>query len=254
MRNNSKHFVIFITIVSFISCNNSSDRLSSISGKEINITDSIKGVDSLKKFIAPYREHIEEVLDAPLAYNPTYLNKNDGKLNSSIGNLMADVAYAESNPIFNKRTGKNIDFVLLNHGGIRAVMSKGNVSRRTAYEIMPFENQIWILELSADKIKELVAYLAKNKTAHPISKQAQLVLNANGTVKSFTVNGKPILESETYFVATSDFLANGGDHMDFFKDPISKTDINYLLRNELIDYFEKIDTIKAGIDNRFIKL
>ena len=103
----------------------------------------------------PSREHIEEVLDAQLTYNPTNLSKNDGKLNSSIGNLMADITYEQSNPIFNKRTGNNIDFVLLNHGGIRAAMSKGKVSRRTAYEIMPFKNETYVLELSAKKVKKI---------------------------------------------------------------------------------------------------
>ncbi|QLE02397.1 5'-nucleotidase C-terminal domain-containing protein [Galbibacter sp. BG1] len=254
MRNKTKHFVIFITIISFISCQQKSNQPHKISGKEIKITDSIKSVDSIEDFVAPYREHIEEVLDEPLAYNPTPLAKNDGNLNSSIGNLMADITFEQSNPIFKKRTGENIDFVLLNHGGIRATMSKGNVSRRTAYEIMPFENKVVVLELSANKIKDLVSYLAKSNTAHPVSKQFQLILNDNNSVKSVTINGKPLQTDTTYFVATSDYLATGGDHMDFFKNPESATDIDYLLRNELIDYFEKIDTIRAQTDNRFIKI
>lgn len=249
----TKHFVIFITIVGFISCNQGINSPSSITGKRINITDSIASVDSIDQFITPYRKHIEEVLDAQLAYNPTTLSKNDGELNSSIGNLMADITYKQSNPIFNKRTGNNIDFVLLNHGGIRAAMSKGKVSRRTAYQIMPFKNETYVLELSAEKVKELITFLAEKQTAHPISKQLQIVLNRDGSVKSSTIKGKPIEDNRTYFVATSDFLATGGDHMNFFKNPIQTTDINYLLRNELIDYFEKVDTIKASTDNRFIK-
>ncbi|WP_417445040.1 5'-nucleotidase C-terminal domain-containing protein [Joostella sp.] len=253
MRNKTTHFVIFITIFCFLSCNKASTKLKSISGKEINITDSIKSVDSINDFVTPYREHIEEVLDEQLAYNPKNLSKKDGNLNSSIGNLMADITYEQSNPIFYKRTGNNIDFVLLNHGGIRASMSKGKVSRRTAYEIMPFENKTLVLELTADKVKELGLYLAKNNTAHPISKQLQLTLRNDNSIKSMTINGKPIEADKTYFVGTSDFLATGGDHMDFFKNPINTTDINYLLRNELIDYFQKIDTIKANVDTRFIK-
>ncbi|MEL4308759.1 5'-nucleotidase [Joostella sp. CR20] len=250
----TKHFVIFITIISLTACKKGSTKLTSISGTEINITDTLKSVDSIDQFVKPYRDHIEEVLDEQLAYNPKNLSKNDGKLNSTIGNLMADITYEQSNPIFNKRTGNQIDFVLLNHGGIRATMSKGKVSRRTAYEIMPFKNETYVLELSAEKVHELIQYLAEAQTAHPISKQLQITLNKDNSVKSVTINGAPIDDNKTYFVATSDFLATGGDHMNFFKNPINTTDINYLLRNELIDYFEKVDTIKASTDNRFIKI
>ena len=57
----TKHFVIFITIIGFISCNQGINSPSSITGKRINITDSIASVDSIDQFITPYREHIEEV-------------------------------------------------------------------------------------------------------------------------------------------------------------------------------------------------
>ena len=44
------------------------------------------------------------------------------------------------------------------------------------------------------------------------------------------------------------------DRMDFFKkaDTIYNTD--YKIRNALIDYFNKVDTISPKIDNRFIKI
>ncbi|MCX2680043.1 5'-nucleotidase [Galbibacter sp. EGI 63066] len=224
-----------------------------ISGKELNITDTIQAVDSLESFIKPYRERIKAILDEPLAYNPKGMAKNDGGLNSAIGNFMADIVYEESNPVFKKRTGKDIDFVLLNHGGIRAVMSKGIVNQRVIYQIMPFENTVVVIEMTHEKLNDLIAYLAKYQVAHPISKQLQLVLNHDNSVKSVLINGKPIDKNKTYYVATSNYLADGGDHMDFFANPVSKTELDYLIRNQMIDHLEKIDTIKATTDNRFIK-
>jgi hypothetical protein len=44
-------------------------------------------------------------------------------------------------------------------------------------------------------------------------------------------------------VATSDYLANGGDNMTFFKESKIKFDIEYKLRNMLIDYFKKVDIL-----------
>jgi 2',3'-cyclic-nucleotide 2'-phosphodiesterase (5'-nucleotidase family) len=36
-----------------------------------------------------------------------------------------------------------MDIVLLNHGGIRSIIPKGEVTTRTAFEIMPFETASW---------------------------------------------------------------------------------------------------------------
>lgn len=250
----TQHFVIFITLWLCISCQQKDPKLQEIHGKEIGIVDSIPEVDSIKNFITPYRTHIDEVLDTPLAYAPKALTKSDGALNTSIGNFIADLTYEVSNPIFEKRTGKSIDFVLLNHGGIRSIISKGVVSRRTAYEVMPFENKVLILEIDGKTLIELLEYLAESKTAHPISNQLQLELKANGEIANATVNNQAVDVAKNYYVATSDFLANGGDHMDFFKNAISTTDLEYMLRNEIIDYFTKVDTIKASVDQRFTKL
>ncbi len=72
-------------------------------------------------------------------------------------------------------------------------------------------------------------------------------------VISASVNGKSIDPDQNYFVATSDYLQQGGDSMYFFSDPVNLYNIDYKLRNAIIDYFHKIDTIKAKQDNRFIK-
>lgn len=75
-----------------------------------------------------------------------------------------------SNPIFNARTEKIIDLVLLNFGGIRYKVSKGNITSRTAYELMPFENSIVVAELKGTYVNELVNYLQQAKRANHISK------------------------------------------------------------------------------------
>ena len=45
------------------------------------------------------------MLDSALAYNPTNLVKNNGALNTPIGNMMADLVLEQANPIFKSRTG-----------------------------------------------------------------------------------------------------------------------------------------------------
>ena len=120
--------------------------------KRIEITDSLSSNQAIEDYIKPYREHIENDLDSVLAYSVDTYNKTNGDLNTAIGNLMADAVFELSNPVFKSRTGKNIDMVLLNHGGIRSILSKGNITSRTAYEIMPFDNSIVVAELKVNML------------------------------------------------------------------------------------------------------
>lgn len=253
MRIKIKHFVIFLFLMSIFACKKTSKTLTRLEVKEIAISEKLTENDSILNFIKPYKDHLNSTLDEPLAYSPKTLSKSDGQLNTPIGNLMADIVMEMSNPIFHSRTGKNIDFVLLNHGGIRSIISKGNVTTRTAYQVMPFENKIVVVEITAAKVKELLDYLANKQRAHPVS-NIQIILNNDNTLKSVFIEGKPLDENKTYFVATSDYLANLGDNMFFFKDPVSLLDTDYLIRNEMIDYFKKVDTIAPVIDDRFIKI
>ena len=248
-----QHFVIFVTITCLCACNDAPKKLSKISGKQLPITDSINVTDSIDSFVAPYRKGVNEVLDSALAYSPKQISKKDGKYNTSAGNLMADIILSESNPIFKSRTGQEVDFVISNHGGIRSVISEGKVSARTAYEVMPFDNSIVVVEIKGKSVRELISFLINAKNPHPIAGM-QIVLNNNETLKDVNIQGLPFDENRTYYVATSNYLADGGDDMGFFKDGLNTVDLNYLIRNAMIDYFKKADTLTAKVDDRFIKI
>jgi 2',3'-cyclic-nucleotide 2'-phosphodiesterase (5'-nucleotidase family) len=250
---NLKHFVVFVTILFLTSCKQKPQKLSRIEGKQIAIDSTLLQVDSIDSFVNPYRDRINQVLDSTLAYAPKVLTKEDGAYNTSAGNLMADIILSEGNTVFKKRTGKDIDFVLVNHGGIRAIISKGNVSARTAYQVMPFENNIAVVELSGASVLNLANFLIKSNRAHPIAGM-QIIIDKDDSLKTLKIQGRPLDKKRKYYVATSDYLVSGGDDMVFFKDALSITDTDYLIRNAMIDYFKKTDTLRAQVDDRFIKL
>ncbi|WP_204345443.1 5'-nucleotidase C-terminal domain-containing protein [Psychroserpens algicola] len=249
---NYKHLCFFFCLILLSSCKQEV-HLNKIEGQQINISDSLEIDQTIEDFVKPYREHVNKNLDSVLAYAVDTYTKSDGDYNTAIGNMMADAVYEQSNPIFKNRTGEDIDFVLLNHGGIRAIISKGNVTTRTAYEVMPFDNSTVVVKLKGTQVKELIDYLVKAKRAHPISK-LNIVLDSDGNFKSAGLNGQALDFDKTYNVATNDYLYNGGDRMDFFKTNDSLYILDYKVRNVLIDYFKKIDTLNPVIDNRFIQL
>ena len=244
-----KLFVIFLTFVFITSCNTKSFTVTKIEGKQIPITGNENQNSEIETFITPYREQINKDLDKILAYNPETLDKSKGKWQTNIGNFISDVTLAKGNFVFNKRENKNIDICLLNHGGIRSILPKGNVTSRTAYEIMPFENSLFVVALKGEQIKEIADFIIADKKPHPLS-GLTFSIDKNNQAKNILVQGKPLNANTTYYVASNDYLINGGDNMVFFQKGIQKFDLEYKLRNILIDYFVETDTIAVKNDTR----
>ncbi|WP_438963731.1 5'-nucleotidase C-terminal domain-containing protein [Winogradskyella sp.] len=248
-----KHVILLFSTVAFLSCVEDY-HLTKIKGKRIEINNEINGDKSIEEFVKPFRENVNKNLDSVISFALQTYSKSDGEYNTAIGNLMADAVFEEANPLFNKQTGQNIDFVILNHGGIRSIIPKGNITTRTAYKVMPFENSTVVVSLKGTQINEMLKYLSMAKRAHPLSKQVQITLDKDFQVTSASINNQPIDADRTYYVATNDYLYNGGDRMSFFHPNDSLYVLDYKIRNVLIDYFKKRDTISPKIDNRFIQL
>ena len=247
--------VLYLSILSFcfviVACETESNQQNR--GHNIEINQQILSDSSIVKYYQPFKKNLEEsLINTPISYSSETYKKNDGELNSTLSNLFADATYEMSNPVFNKMSGKNIDIVLLNNGGIRSIISKGNISEKTAFELMPFENSIVVLELSGLSIIKMIDYLRKVKLQHPIS-GLQITLNNDYSVNEVKINGVSIENEKIYYVATTDYLLEGGDKMYFLAETTKTTDINYKMRDILIDYFKKYDTLKLKSDNRFIR-
>lgn len=244
-----KLFVIFLTIVFIISCSSQNFGITKIEGKQIPVTGKENQNTDIENFISPYREKINKDLDKTLAYNPEILDKSKGEWQTNIGNLMSDVILLKGNSVFNKRENKNIDICFLNHGGIRSILPKGNITARNAYEIMPFENSLVVVALKGDQVQEIADYIITEKKPHPLSGMT-FSISKDNKAKNIQVQSKPLIKDAIYYVGTNDYLSNGGDNMTFFKKRIQKFDLDYKLRNILIDYFTDVDTITAKGDTR----
>lgn len=242
---------VIITTFCLLSCKQDPLQLNKIEANQL-ITDSTTANNKLiDSFIAPYSQHLNNQLDETLAYTAADLTKSDAKLESSLGNLMADISFEQADPIFFKRNQKHIDFMLLNHGGIRAPIPKGNITARNAFEVMPFENELVVVELTGEKTEDLFEYLSEAMKAHPISNQLKFEAEQDGDDFKAKINGESFDEDKNYYVLTTDYLQQGGDRMTFFSNPVNLYKLDYKLRNAMIDYFKKIDSIQPTLDQRF---
>ncbi len=242
------HFVLFLTYLFVSACSTTNLNVTKIEGKLIPITNDTKEVSEITKFVQPYKDHIDKDLSTVLAIAPETIDKN-GEWQTPMGNLFSQVVYEKGNPILKKRENKSIDLVLLNHGGIRTIIPKGDVTARTAYEIMPFENSLVVIALKGEQIEELLQYFITEKKPHPLYGMT-FTIGKDNVAKDIMIQGKPFDRNTTYYVGTNDYLSNGGDNMVFFKKGIGKYDLDYKLRNILIDYFTDIETVPLMSDQR----
>ena len=244
-----KYLVLFLLFFIYPSCGTQQVYISKIEGKKIAIADKLSQNQSIDDYIKPYRDKIDKDLSEILAYNPETLDKS-GVWQTKIGDLLADMTMEYGNKIYFKRNNKNIDIILLNHGGIRSILPKGNLTMRNAYQIMPFENSLFIVDLNGEQILEMCQFIIDEKKPHPI---AGLTFNIGVDKKpvNILIQGKSFEKDKIYSVGTSDYLSNGGDNMLFFKKNVGMQDMDYKLRNIFIDYLTAVDTVKV---NKNIKI
>ena len=171
----------------------------------------------IKEAIQPFKDSVEKVMSTVLA--TAAVDFESGRPNSLLGNWTADALFA--NQTRTVRMSEPV-FCLLSVGGLRSSIGKGNVTRGDIFRLMPFDNQVVWMHMPIASLTKMEAYLNQSG-GEPIS-NAQLVQG------KLVLNG--MQENTTHFwVITSDYLANGGDRMDFFLDAIDRQQKPLLLRD-----------------------
>jgi 2',3'-cyclic-nucleotide 2'-phosphodiesterase (5'-nucleotidase family) len=245
-----KRSYVLLFLLAISSCQKSEKQLVKITAKNIAIDNTIKASEEIVWIISPYKGKLISEMQEVLCYSPKEMVKNDGNMQSSLGNLMADMCFEMANPIFKEKTNESIDFVLFNNGGIRASLPAGKITKEHAFKLMPFDNELVVVNLTGEKVLELTNYFIKNKKAHPVSKSIQLTIGEN--YNHLKIKGETFDKNKFYNVLTTDYLQGGGDKMNFFKNPKQLTLLDYKMRDAIIDYFRKKDTLHTAIDNRII--
>jgi 5'-nucleotidase len=129
----------------------------------------------------------------------------------------------------------DIDLSFFNTGGLRSPIPQGDINKRDLYKLMPFENELVVLELNKTEMLDLKAYFNFTK-GQPIAFADDFSLN-----------------DSLFLVLTTDYLANGGDKMKFFKDKVQHK-VGIKMRDALINYCIKKDTISSNLDERHLIL
>ena len=169
-----------------------------------------------------------------LTYTKNDLKKE--KLQSTIGNFVTDLCLEYS----------DAHMCIMNNGGLRTTISKGNITREMIYELMPFENELVVVELNKEDYIKLVNYIV-SRGGEPFS-GINIVISKDRKIINYSwpVNFD---KGEQVRVLTTDYLSNGGDNMSFLKE-IEQQKVGLKLRDVIINFCIQKDTINVQLDDR----
>lgn len=141
-----------------------------------------------------------------------------------------------------KHSKEKVDFSLMNFGGIRATLPKGNVRRYDVFSIFPFENYVVVLDVTGATVRKLLESFAR-KGAEAMSFNVQLEIKGGGVLKEALIDGVQIDDAKIYRIATIDFLLSGGDNVMALKEAVAVEQTGFLIRDAI---FEKIADIRKS--------
>lgn len=182
--------------------------------------------------IAPYKNALDSQMHAVIGRTVNSLKS--GKPEGTLGDFFADAIREQTAAWLHAP----VDISFFNSGGLRIPeIPAGNIQVTTIYELMPFDNEAVVLELDGKTVMQICEFSAK-RGGDPVS-GLRYQIKDNAPV-NITVNGMPLDPDKKYTVATNDYLANGGDNLNFMKGkPLKQTNIK--IRDMLLDYFKTHD-------------
>ncbi len=270
---NYTHRVFILLFLIFSSCKvqfiATSHNNQSIPVKTI-ATDSITDIE---RYLIPFRDSINGIMNEVIGQASGDFIKE--KPAGSLGNLAADAMLWKAIQI-NLEHGsstlnqhniqeKNKMFAIANYGGIRInQLSKGEITVGKIFELLPFENELVIVEVKGSVLMQWCNLIAKSGgwpiAGFKFDNSQDKAIHINGISNSTTyinhsdysiaqLDFYTIKENEIYWVATNDYIANGGDYCDFLKE-CKQTKTGMLIRDLMIEYIKKMKILTPDKTHR----
>lgn len=222
-----KYYLILISIYVFSAACQRHYLPQHLTHSGYEIAQNVSADTTLYNMLKPYRDSLAHSMNDELGVLSEDLKKAlpDGTL----GNFIADAYLGMARTRYNKEA----QMAFMNHGGIRLnSIPAGKIKRGTIYEVMPFDNQMVIMEVQGRILKNYLDIIAKDGGGG--------VAGIRFTIKdrkavSIEIGGKPLEDEKMYIMVNSDYVVNGGGGFNGFRD-LPQNRPGYLLRDAIIDY------------------
>lgn len=190
-------------------------------------TSGRRRVPRVGAIVDEYRAGVDSLMNMWLTRADRDMARDDVRML----NYMADFVYDRGNEI-----APGVELAIINKGGLRCDIPKGKVSKGQLINLVPFRNNIRIIDL---KGSDLIAALDSMAITdgNGVSRQVDALYDrdARRTVRA-TVGGKAIVPGRIYRVATIDYLADGGDYLTSLRNGVTVANSDVMLFDDLIRY------------------
>ena len=183
---------------------------------------------TFSSIIEDYAAEVKEKMEVKLGYAPYYINR--GTPESALGNLTADGLIWMAKQFHNKTA----DIAVYNSGGVRANISKGDVTLGDVYAVYPFDNVLSLVTIKGNKLKELLKKVPGSLYVNAGVK----IVKSGSSITTMTVGGKTISDSQNYTVATIDYISDNDGYTSIFENYVDREDSVEMIRDYFGEYFK----------------
>lgn len=232
-----------LIVLTFASCKQY--QLAQIDGDFQKIEETKTSNKNLNALILPYKTQIDSQMNHVIGFLTTPLDLKQPE--STLGNHIADIVFHKSA----EYTQIPVDLAIVNLGGIRTeYIPSGNLKTEQAYKIMPFDNYLIVMDIDGKTLKIFFNKMA-SLGGWPISGAQYEIINQQA--ENINISGKTFDTLQTYHVAMSDYLAEGGDNCSFLVGlPYTNTKVYF--RDAIIEYWtdkkDKQESIASFLEGR----
>ena len=242
--------ILFITVILFAGCHSLMvTKVDSINIR-LDSTLSITPDPLMESIIRPYRAKLMSDMEEVLCTSKDALF--GGRPESPLTNFCADLILHESDSICLKQYPDiRISVSMVNRGGLRVPIPKGEVKVQNMFELMPFENEIVFLKMSGVEMRRFIDHMA-SRGGEGVSGLRFGIKDDKGFNPE--IQGQTLDETKSYWLATSDYIANGGDGFEILRSIKERIATGVKFRDMFINHLrilgQKNISIEAKTDGR----
>ena len=207
--------------------------------------------EAAAKFLAPYKR-VNDSIMGPIVGQVAH-NMHPQRPESDLSNLLADILVWAAKD-YNEQPVLGV----YNMGGIRADLTKGDVTYGDVLDVAPFENKICFVTLTGEQLMELFAQIAATG-GEGVSKGTELVISQDKKLLSAKLHGQEIDPKADYRVTTINYLLEGNDKMTAFRKGTNKVapeeasnNTRFLIMNYFRDKSAKGEVVDSKVEGRIV--
>ena len=169
----------------------------------------------MQEFLAPYKHIVDSVNSRVIAYSS--MDMPNGRTTGAFANWAGDFGAWFGRQVADslRRAGVEVAPVslgIMNVGGIRQSMPKGEITEGQILSTFPFSNRMRLIEISGKDLAETMKIVAP-KGGEAVSAEVVVVTDTAGRYERMLVGGEEINPDKKYVVSTIDYVAEGNDDM-----------------------------------------